>query len=226
MKINKKLQNVADDSLEAYHDDKVAERLKAEIKAQAGEKESACKRSRRIKAAIFSSVSAFAAALVIMLCVFLPAGTPTDESRYGTSEHTEFADISAMNAALSYCEINADWGNYAVTVVSDSKTGDEYYYVADIHGSGERMRITALIDAKYPRPFGISGDEIKRQAVGKYTVTYTVRYEESETGATYADVYGELLTAKERLYFTYHGKAEGQSTGFADCVLASVREKA
>ena len=219
----KKLQELADKSLEQYNNTEFLEEMKNKIRENTAKPKKAAIKRRKM---FFTAFTTALSAVVIICSVFLilPKGNTVIEEKHYTIDHkeTETVDLSALNDGLT--EIYLDNRNYKeIKRYYDTFYNDVLYYETELNvNEFENVLIIIVPNKDYEYTVDYFYD--KANIVYDYNLSYLERY--IDAGGFYeCKVYGYMDTGAEKVYFTYNTYTMGQSSDFVNLVKNLVKKK-
>lgn len=219
----KKLQKLADNSLQQYDNREFLEEMKSKIREKNAKPQKTAVKRRRI---FYTSFAAALSVVAVIFSVFLifPNKNVANEEKHYTIDHQEFeiVDLAVLNDGLT--EIYLDNGDYQdIKRYYDTFYNDVLYYETELKVSEFDNVLIAIVPNKdYNQYFDHDLD--KTDFVYDYELKYTEEF--SDMGGVYeCKVYGYMDTGAEKVYFTYNTYTLEQSSNFVDLVKDLIKKK-
>ena len=235
MREYKKLQELADKSLEQYNNAEFLEEMKSHIRQNAKQSQTAKvkKHSRLFFTACATAVSAVL--IIVSAFIILPQKNividenpaveePVIEEKHYTADNkeTETVDLTVLNNGLT--KIYLDNRVYKeIKKYYDKFYNDTLYYEIElIVNDLENILIDIVINKDYE--YIINYDSDKMDTIFEYELSYKEKY--NNLGGLYeCKVYGQMDTGAEKIYFIYNAYTMEQSSNFVNLVKELIKKK-
>ncbi len=235
MREYKKLQELADKSLEQYNNAEFLEKMKSQIRQNAKQPQTAQvkKRSRLFFTACATAVSAVL--IIVSVFIILPQKNividenpvveePVIEEKHYTADNQGVIDVdlTVLNSELT--KIYLDNRVYKeIKMYYDKFYNETLYYETELVVSElENIIICIVTNKDYENFFDHELNKV--DTVEEYNLKYTEEYE--DVGGLYeCKVYGYMDTGAEKIYFTYNAYTMEQSSNFVNLVRELIKKK-
>ena len=235
MREYKKLQGLADKSLEQYNNAEFLAEMKSQIRQNAKQPQTAKvkKRSRLFFTACATAVSAVL--IIVSAFIILPQKNividenpaveePVIEEKHYTADNkeTETVDLTVLNNGLT--KIYLDNRVYKeIKKYYDKFYNDTLYYETELVVS-ELENILIYIVPNLDYEYYFDYDYNRTATVHEYELDYLEEF--MDIGGLYeCKVYGQMDTGAEKIYFTYNAYTMEQTSNFVNLVKELIKKK-
>lgn len=221
MNVSKKLQALADKSLEHYHDDKFAEECKSIILANK-EKEKKFHKNRKM----FSYLSATCASILIVVVSIFFFVPNNNESNvwYGGEENVIYNDVNVEELNVKVSKIYIDLDNSVYILSATDKYYNEvlYYRIYFLGEGGENLEIVIVINDKYNYPF--EHEYNKTENINGFELKYSEKFNFEDDLYT-CNAFGEIDTDREKIYLSFDSIEFEESSLFIDFLNQIIKKR-
>ena len=219
MNVSKKLQALADKSLEHYHDEKFMEECKSIIRAN---KEKIVHKNRNM----FSYLCAACASILIVVVsifFFVPYNNE-DKVWYGVEENVVYNNVNVeeMNAKVSKIYLDLDSSVYILSAIDKYYNEVLYYRIYFLGEGGENLEIVIVINDKYNYPF--VHEYNKTENINGFELKYSERFNFEDDLYT-CIAFGEIDTDKEKIYLSFNSIEFEESSFFIDFLNQIIKKR-
>ena len=235
MREYKKLQELADKSLEQYNNAEFLAEMKRQIRQNAKQPQTAKvkKHSRLFFTACATAVSAVL--IIVSVFIILPQKNividenpaveePVIEEKHYTTDNkeTETIDLTILNNGLTKFYL-ATREYEDIKEYYDKLYNEILYYETKLIVSElENIIICIVTNKDYENFFDHELNKV--DTIEEYDLKYTEEYE--DVGGLYeCKVYGQMDTGAEKIYFTYNAYTMEQSSNFVNLVKELIKKK-
>lgn len=235
MREYKKLQKLADKTLEQYNNAEFLEEMKSQIRQNIKQPQKA-KVKKRSRLSFIACATAVSAVLIIVsVFIILPQKNivinenptveePVIEEKHYTTDNmeTETVDLTVLNNGLT--KIHLDNRVYKeIKKYYDKFYNDTLYYETELVVSEfENISLFIVPNVDYKYSFNYTFD--KTYIIIEYELKFKEEYQ--NLGGLYeCKVYGYMDTGAEKIYFTYNAYTMEQSSNFVNLVKELIKKK-
>lgn len=221
MKRDKNIENIANRNLEGLQNNEFHEKLMSACDKRS-EKDNIVAKKNKLKA-LYSAIS-----IVVILAVLIPCGIylrgkdcvkdDSSENKYCYDDELAVsADLDDVNAVLSGYLIKPDCITN-ISLVKDSKSGDELYFIVEMQDKGfTTCRIDLVVNSDYDYIEKVTDEKVESN--GLDIDCRRITNFEAEYGVYTHTVYGETQIGDVKVYFNvYDTFTEGEDDGFVEFV--------
>ncbi len=221
MKRYKKLQNIANESLGEFHNEEVANELRAIIQDNANRGKYAVRATKRKRILI----SSLASLIVVIVAIF--AGLSFLDINHETKKYNKAnqiaveSDLSSLNADLSYFVLALNSSAVVSQVIDNYYNETLYYNVKLVYESGVMIEINVVTNKNYSFVFEHELD--KTVDINKFPLFYGESYETLDDSLYLVEVFGSIDTDKEKIYISYNEITSEENNNFIDFMRQILR---
>lgn len=219
---NKDIESLADKSIEHLQNTDFHDQLMSAYDKKTGNENSVAKKIK-LKA-VYSAIC-----IVVILAIIIPCGIifsnkegiendPIENKYSYEDELAVSADLNEVNAILSGYRIKPDYITN-ISLVKDSKSGDELYYIIEIQDEGfTTCRIDLVVNSDYEYIENVTDERVEANNGLNINCRRITHFEEEYCVYTHT-VYGETVIGDVRVYFNvYDTFSEYADDGFIEFV--------
>lgn len=218
---NKDIESIADKSIEHLQNNDFHEKLMSAYDTRSGNINKVGKKFK-LKA-VWSAIC-----IVVILAIIIPCGIIFSNKESVENDSTEnkycyedelavSADLDEVNSVLYGYRIKPDYITN-ISLVKDSKSGDELYYIIEMQDEGfTTCRIDLVVNPDYEYIEKVTNERV--EANGLNIDCRRISNFEEKYGVYTHTVYGETKIQNLRVYFNvYDTFSEGADDGFIEFV--------